>query len=249
MAGSNPNPTEEFNNATRHEHGLCRLEDLPTYKCNGCKEFGDNVGYRCKFQNPSSPSCDNFTLHEACATLPDDYQALPARLFKFRPRTKLRHHCDACQDVVKGFFFETERHVKLHPLCMVLPRTLMYSRHADHELVMNDLELHEYTCNACNKQIDSGGWRYQCAQYKVDLSCAKIDIHRLRGVTRVALINRNRRFMSKLKKPGKWITKTLLPVVVQVGIAAATGEFMDRTRNPDGSDHNGNRNPDDFSYG
>jgi hypothetical protein len=38
------------------------------------------------------------------------------------------------------------------------------------------------------------------------------------------------------------MAKNLFPVVAQVGISAAAGQFMDRTTNPDGSDHNGNRN-------
>jgi hypothetical protein len=212
MAGSNQNPTAgddrehvEFN-ANRHSHELWRLEGLPAYECSGCKEKGANIGYKCKFNNPSL-SCHQFTLHEACATLPDDFQH-PFRSdvsFKFRSKTSLRHRCNACWDVVKGYVFETEkRDIRLHPLCMKLPKVLAFGGHANHKLklltgfVTGDLKGKAYTCSACDNRIASGGWRYRCEQAAckvyVDLSCAKIDILGLskHGIERIAQVSRSR---------------------------------------------------------
>nr|ABK26475.1 unknown [Picea sitchensis] len=220
MAESNRNPTagddeeqEEEGpvvlfNATRHEHELLLFQGLPVYTCSGCKEQGANIGYKCNIDShrPSS-SCRNFTLHELCATLPDAYQH-PFRSdvsFKFRPKTFRSHRCNACCDVVKGYVFQTERRhlrteLRLHPLCMALPKILDYSGHANHKLkfVTGDLKGKGYACSACDSQIDSGGWRYRCedvaCKVYVDLSCAKIDIFGLsdHGIQRVAPVSRRR---------------------------------------------------------
>lgn len=240
MADSNPNPTEGFSNVTRHEHELFRFEGLPPYKCSGCEEFGGKVGYMCKFKDSI---CHNFTLHEACATVPDEYQHSQHGPLKFRPKTQFTHHCNACQDVLKGFVFETERHhlmhaLRLHPLCMLLPPTLQYNGHKNHRLVMDDSEVDAYTCNACNKQIHSGGWRYLCkevtCQVKVDLSCAKIDIYGL-SVGRIADVSRSKRFTSKLSTPGKAIGTALLGTATVVASTVAgdviINEISERTSN------------------
>jgi len=192
-------------NATRHKHELLLLEGLPAYTCSGCKEFGANIGYKCKIDydsSSSSSSCHKFTLHHLCATLPDVFQHpfLSDATLKFRPKTLLYHQCSACSDVVKGYVFETERRdLRVHPLCMALPKTLDFSRHAHHKLklVTGDLKGKGYTCSACDTNIDSG-WRYRCEEVAckvyVDLSCAKIDIYGLSdfGIDRVAPVSRNR---------------------------------------------------------
>jgi len=223
---SNPNPTatdheEEkgdgghmlFFNRSRHEHELRLSEDLPAYTCNGCKENGANIGYKCK---DSHSSCKNFTLHEACANLPDVFQHGSRKLFKFRPKTHLRHHCDACRDVLKGFVFEAERphHLRLHPLCMVLPEKLNYGGHEHPQLKLVPGD-DEYCCSECRKNNTAGGWRYRCeevtCQVSLDLSCAKINFYELSesGIARVAPMSRSRRFRSKLSSSGKWIASAL----------------------------------------
>ena len=102
-----------FFNATRHEHELFLVEGLSVYTCSRCKEDGANTGYKCKLSDSSS--CKNFILHEACAILPDVFQHPFRRLFRFRPKTLLRHHCDACHDVLRGYVFERPDHLRLHP--------------------------------------------------------------------------------------------------------------------------------------
>jgi hypothetical protein len=193
-------------NPKRHAHELLRSEGLLAYKCSGCEEYGANIGYTCKFK-----SCHEFTLHEACATLPDAFQH-PFRSdvgLKFRPKTYLRRRCNACSDVVKGYVFETEkRDLRLHPLCMKLPQILSFGGHAKHKLKLvsgfvmssmtGDLKGKAHTCSVCDSQIDSGGWRYRCEEvackFYVDLSCAKIDNLGLSnyGIERIAPVSRSR---------------------------------------------------------
>lgn len=204
MAESNKNPTAGDHieqteraqavlfNATRHAHELVRLEDLPAYKCSGCKEFGANIGYKCKL-NDSSSSCHDFTLHEVCATLPDALQ------HPFRSDVTLNFRedrCNACWDVVKGYVFESDTHnLRLHPLCMALPTILDFGGHPNHKLklVMGDLKGKPQTCSACNSRIESGNWRYGCEQVEcnvhVDVSCAKKD---MLGIHTVAPVSRSK---------------------------------------------------------
>lgn len=228
MTDSNRNPTEGLIIATRHEHELCRLERLPKYECSGCKEAGENVGYQCKLKDSSS--CRNFTLHHDCATVRDEFQHPHHGLFKFRSKTHLRHTCDACLDVLRGFVFESERpRLRLHPLCMTLPLTLQFSGHADHKLVMDDSTVDEYTCNACNNQA-SGGWRYLCkgvkCRVRVDLSCAKIDHHGI-SVSRIAPKPGGRWLTSKR---GKRFGKALLALTLDLGVAVGViVEEMNKT--------------------
>ncbi|KAH9328742.1 hypothetical protein KI387_000850, partial [Taxus chinensis] len=77
--------------SSRHEHSLCSYKGLGPYECSGCKEYGANLGYKCRL-------CPDFILHEACAAIPDEYVHL---LFtqlplQFCSQTRLRHHCDGC---------------------------------------------------------------------------------------------------------------------------------------------------------
>lgn len=200
--------------ATRHEHELCLFEGLPTYTCSGCKENGANIGYKCKLND--SLSCKDFTLHEACATLPDVFQHPFRRLFKFRLKTHLWHHCGACRDMMRGYVFERPDHFRLHPLCMVLTEKLHYSGHANHQLKFVRENL-KGACSVCGKNIRSGRWRYRCEKvncnFCVDLSCAKIDFygHSDSGIAKVVPISSsNTRFISKPSSAGKWVAAAFL---------------------------------------
>lgn len=228
MAETNPNPTARAQeeeggegehvvifDATRHEHELCLFEGLPAYTCSGCKENGANIGYKCKLND--SPSCKDFTLHEACATLPDVFQHPFRRRFQFRPKTHLWHHCGACRDVIGGYVFERPDHLRLHPLCMVLTEKLQYGGHGHHQLKLVTENMKGEACSACGKNIKSGRCRYRCEKvncnFCVDLSCAKIDFYGLSGsgIARVAPISRSStRFISKPSCSGKWVPATFL---------------------------------------
>jgi len=224
MAESDPNPRDVgvIFNPTRHEHELCLSKNLKKYTCSGCKEFGAEIGYKC-----SSSSCQDFTLHKDCATLPDVYEHSDGS-FKFRSKTHLRHHCDACRDVLNGFAYETESNrLRLHPLCMVLPETLDFSGHA-HKLkvVTSDLNGKEYTCSSCDSPIDSGCWRYQCEEVAckvyLDLSCAKVDIFGLKNsdIQRVAPVRMSLKFKSKLPSVGT-VMNSVGTVMTSVGTATS----------------------------
>lgn len=222
-----------FFNATRHEHELCLFEGLPAYTCSGCKEKGANIGYRCSLNG--SCCCKDFTLHEACATLPDVFQHPFRRLFKFRPKTHLRHYCGACGDVLRGFVFERPDHFKLHPLCMVLPEKLQYGGHENHQLkfVTRDLQGDGNACSACYQTIKSSHWRYRCEKetcmFCVDLSCAKIDFYGFSdsGIAIVAPISRsNRRFMSKPASSGKWVAAAYLKGTIKGPVETVVGDII-----------------------
>lgn len=165
---------------SRHKHELLRDEDLQVYTCRGCKELGANIGYMCK-------TCDSkgvpFLLHELCFVLPDEIQHPfdSKTVLKFRPKTKMVHHCTCCREKLEGYVFETaKRDIRLHPLCMMLPKLLNYSEHADHELkiVTGDLKGKEYKCSNCHRVITRGGWRYRCegCKFYIDPICAKEEI-------------------------------------------------------------------------
>jgi hypothetical protein len=163
-------------NTGRHKHKLCLSETLPAYTCSGCKEKGKTIGYRCK-------SCKDLILHKVCAELPDSYDHPFLQCLQFRSKTRLSHHCNACQKLLGGYVFESQKHdIRLHPLCVTLPQTLKFTGHAAHEL---KLLAHDkgrpYACVACDKRFESGGWRYRCTpcNISVDLSCVKTEFHKL----------------------------------------------------------------------
>lgn len=241
MAEKNPKPTDRvheqevegehvvFFNATRHEHELCLFEGLSAYICSGCNEDGANIGYKCKLHD--SLFCKNFTMHEACAILPDVFQHPSRKPFKFRPKTVLRHHCEACRDVLRGYVFERPDHLKLHPLCMALPEKLQYGPHADHQLKF--VKGNADACSACHRNIKSGRWRYRCdkvsCNFCVDLSCAKLDFYGLSdsGIARVAPISGSRRrFMSKPSSSGKWVAAAFLKGTIDGAVEAVVGDII-----------------------
>jgi len=228
MAESDPNPRDVgvIFNPTRHEHELCLSANLKKYTCSGCKEFGAEIGYKC-----SSSSCQDFTLHKDCATLPDVYEHSDES-FKFRSKTHMWHHCDACRDVLNGFVYETERRhlrpeLRLHPLCMVLPKTLDFSGH-DHKLkfVTSNVNGKEYTCSSCDSPIDSGCWRYQCEEVEckvyLDLSCAKIDFFGLKNsdIQRIAPVGTLLQLKSKIPSGGT-VTTSVSTATSVVGLATS----------------------------
>eukprot|EP01018_Ginkgo_biloba_P006983 Gb_16355 [translate_table: standard] len=144
-------------NTDRHEHPLVWREGLGLYTCNGCKEYGAAKAF---------------------------YSSLDKeRQFTFRPKSHLRHHCQACGDVMRGFMFESGG-MRLHPYCMKLPTSLNYSGHPAHrlELILESKSSAD-KCTVCGEKIK--GWMYTCREIscrlkvKVDMSCAKVDFHGL----------------------------------------------------------------------
>lgn len=229
MAETNPNPTERngdhdaliLNAPDRHHHELRRLEGLKVYTCNGCKQYGANIGYKCT--DDGSAPCKNFTLHEKCATLPEvvphPYPQIDTS-YTFRRTTNARHYCYACRDLVRGYVFESENgKQRLHPLCVALPTKLDFGGHGTHKLKFvtgADLKGETHTCSACHSKIAASAWKYRCEDVAcnvyVDLSCVKVDILGLSnyGVHTAARISRSAKFKSKIKSV---ISKTIKTVI------------------------------------
>ncbi|GLJ45894.1 hypothetical protein SUGI_0966150 [Cryptomeria japonica] len=169
------------NTNPRHKHQLTLCEGLPPYKCNGCKEYGANIGYCCS-------SCQNFTLHEVCGAYPDIYvhTFYPDHEFRFRKKTRLSHKCDACGEDLRGFVYEAPtgnllKPLRFHPLCIALPTSLNYGGHKEHplRLIMDTGGI--FSCSRCNE--NKSGWSYRCddmaCRLRVDLNCVKVDNHAL----------------------------------------------------------------------
>eukprot|EP01018_Ginkgo_biloba_P017766 Gb_29548 [translate_table: standard] len=204
-------------NTDRHKHPLILKEGLGLYTCSGCYEYGAAKAYVCG-------QCTEYTLHEACATIPDTFlhPLLDKEgMFTFCSKSHLRHHCDACGDVMKGFMFKS-RGKRLHPYCMILPTSLVYSRHPAHHL---DLILEwESSAEKCTESEEKRrGWMYRCkdssCNLKVNMSCAKADFHGLGeyGIQTAAPTTES----EKIFRKAKHIAKVSAMPLVTVGAFAA----------------------------
>ncbi|GLJ45893.1 hypothetical protein SUGI_0966140 [Cryptomeria japonica] len=166
------------NSNPRHKHELTLCQGLYPYNCNGCKENGANIGYRCS-------DCQIFTLHEVCGAYPDVlvHPFYPTYEFKFRKKTRLNHECDACGEDLRGFVYEAAtgnllRPLRLHPLCVALPTCLNYGVHKEHPVKLILGTGGSFNCSRCHK--NKSGWSYRCdniaCRFRVDLGCVKDDI-------------------------------------------------------------------------
>ncbi|KAJ3702860.1 hypothetical protein LUZ61_006565 [Rhynchospora tenuis] len=108
---------------THHEHTLIKRTDLAPFKCDGCQQFGYNVGYSC------SEKCD-FQLHPPCTEKFGTYIRL--RHFKcnfihLREPPEKPTICAICDDAINAYVYScvdegcTNR---LHPSCAALPHVL-----------------------------------------------------------------------------------------------------------------------------
>ncbi|GLJ45469.1 hypothetical protein SUGI_0957480 [Cryptomeria japonica] len=198
-------------NPSRHEHRLCLNQKLPPYKCRGCKGLGAGIGYKCQ-------SCPNFVLHGPCADLPDEYvhTLFPQHPFNFRLKTHLRHECDACGNLIRGFVFQSSTGVRLHPLCMVLPVGFRHSGHQNHRLELVTQEKGNYKCKKCDMQNTK--WKYRCARLdcpvRLDVNCAIVDIHRLNkcSITQVYKPSQLKRALVTAVKVGKSVGSAVLGI-------------------------------------
>ncbi|KAH7518227.1 protein VACUOLELESS GAMETOPHYTES [Ziziphus jujuba] len=149
----------------RNNHKL-KLEytEVP-FNCDGCKEAGIGLKYKCQL-------CE-FDLHKSCA------MAAPSLTHKFynkcvfqllyRPPGEIRRYCDACRKDVQGFVYHCRRcGFDLHPCCANLPQ------------VLDDGECHLRLCmklsSSCHRCGGKGpGWAYrsECNSYNLHVSCVK----------------------------------------------------------------------------
>jgi hypothetical protein len=107
---------------TEHEHELELKNYQKPYKCDGCKEHGYGLRYRCEL-------C-NFDLHKECMfTFPETHhEFFKGSTFKFynqspgkccmRNCDNCRRYCDACGKAINGFVYHCEaKGLDLHPCC------------------------------------------------------------------------------------------------------------------------------------
>ncbi|KAJ1686962.1 hypothetical protein LUZ63_018352 [Rhynchospora breviuscula] len=108
---------------THHEHTLIKRTDLAPFKCDGCQQFGYNVGYSC------SEKCD-FQLHPPCTEKFGTYIRL--RHFKcnfihLREPPEKPAICAICDDAVNAYVYSCADEGctnRLHPSCAALPHVL-----------------------------------------------------------------------------------------------------------------------------
>jgi C1 domain len=108
---------------THHEHILLQKADLAPFKCDGCQQFGYNIGYSC------SEKCD-FQLHPPCTEKFGTYIRL--RQFKcnflhLREPPEKPTTCAICDDAINGYVYSCADEgctTRLHPSCAALPNVL-----------------------------------------------------------------------------------------------------------------------------
>lgn len=156
---------KDFSHPIHPKHKL-KLEftDAP-FKCDGCKEAGIGLEYKCRL-------CE-FDLHKACVEAPltfthPFYKECEFR-FYYKPPGLDKRKCDACQNEVLGFVYHCRRcGFDLHPCCANLPK------------VLDDGDRSFYLCNklasACHCCGGKGaGWSYrsECKTYNLHVKCVK----------------------------------------------------------------------------
>ncbi|KAK4743098.1 hypothetical protein SAY87_001099 [Trapa incisa] len=165
------------------------------YKCDGCKQLGFEMCYRCK-------RCD-FQLHKHCARACDTiyHPFFPKHTLVFRdhPPNHIRS-CEACGDSVLGFRYKAWRwnaygwpnpflrllqHLTqkaLHPSCASLPPTLtaMGDNSTRLELRLDKLKSKRQRpwCDICSNEGYSRGvkgWAYvsSCGRFIFHVACVK----------------------------------------------------------------------------
>lgn len=149
-----------------HPNHKLKMEYTETpFSCDGCKEVGIGVRYRCNV-------CD-FDLHKVCALASSSishsfYTKCEFRLYS-RPPGQQPRVCDACRKIVRGFVYHCTRcGFDLHPCCANLPKCL------------DDGERNFYLCSkissSCHCCGGRGlGWAYQseCRKYSLHVACVK----------------------------------------------------------------------------
>ena len=132
-----------------HEHGLKLVAMDKLFQCDGCRQIGDELRFRCE-------QCD-FDLHICCdlsptRVEPSMFEGRALTLFQSRPASANNPGgvipiCDVCGDPVCGFLYHNREHdLDLHPMCAFLPKRVRVEEH--------ELELHQaagHNCGLCGK--------------------------------------------------------------------------------------------------
>ncbi|KAJ3673967.1 hypothetical protein LUZ60_005959 [Juncus effusus] len=149
-----------------HPHPLSYRRDLPLYQCDGCGQYGFNVGNICR-------AC-KFVLHEECFVEPDadcrsKYLSCKFTLLKTpcEPDTQ----CKACGDVIRKYVYackDLSCHYKLHPACAGLPNFLEIGRGVLLELKKSK-HIKCYHCNRCHLPGRKSYWAYVSSETQLQI--------------------------------------------------------------------------------
>ncbi|KAK2993205.1 hypothetical protein RJ640_005173 [Escallonia rubra] len=157
---------KEASHPSHPQHRL-RLEytEIP-FNCDGCKEAGIGLKYRCR-------QCE-FDLHKVCAEARSTfthhfYKKCEFHFYNLPPGPDKRR-CDACQDGVLGFVYHCRRcGFDLHPCCADLPRVL---DDGEHNLYLSVNRL-STPCHCCGGKGPGWSYRTRCSTYNLHVSCVK----------------------------------------------------------------------------
>ncbi|CAH8350805.1 unnamed protein product [Eruca vesicaria subsp. sativa] len=117
-------PKRNTINHFTHNHPLTEVNVVCTYRCNGCKLYGEGKTYRCN-------ECD-YDLHEYCATclptLRNTWHAPDHELNLISsPAHMSERVCYVCQVFIQGMFYKCKHcSFESHPLCTHGPAYASY---------------------------------------------------------------------------------------------------------------------------
>ena len=148
-----------------HQHGLKLVATDKLFQCDGCRQLGDELRYRCE-------QCD-FDLHACCAQAPASmehsmFEGRVLTLFASRPATPIANagvipNCDVCADPVQGLLYHNREHDHdLHPVCAFLPKRTTMGEDDDGPV---QLELHKATGHDCGL-CGEAGYRSRFLAYR-----------------------------------------------------------------------------------
>ncbi|CAM0943321.1 unnamed protein product [Alopecurus aequalis] len=143
-----------------HQHGLKLVDTDKLFQCDGCKQLGDELRYRCE-------ACD-FDLHVPCSQAPAsmEHSMFEGHTLTFFERSELHPGippgvtgwCDVCGTPVLGFLYmNLERDLYIHPLCAILPERIV----EDDCPVLELQKANGHNCRLCGK----AGYRSQFLAY------------------------------------------------------------------------------------
>ncbi|KAK9286142.1 hypothetical protein L1049_014524 [Liquidambar formosana] len=150
-----------------HSQHKLKLEytEIP-FNCDGCKEAGIGLKYKCQQQ------CE-FDLHKVCATAAPSfthpfYNKCEFQ-FYYQPPGAGKRLCDACRNEVLGFVYHCKGcGFDLHPCCANLPQVL-----DDGERNLNLCLQISSPCHRCGAKGPGWCYRSQCKTYNLHVSCVK----------------------------------------------------------------------------
>ncbi|EOA23168.1 hypothetical protein CARUB_v10016829mg [Capsella rubella] len=120
----------------------------------------------------SCMECDNFNLHEKCASLPqkkiDAFYNMPTTLITNDARIFI---CNACQDVFQGFRYTSDdRKTILDVRCGSISEPFVHESHPFHSLYINHAAK-DLFCNACGVNSPMVLSCEEC-EFVLDIKCA-----------------------------------------------------------------------------